>query len=98
MIWGAYLTCWKPSATLLSNWRRSWQNLRKVLAMAETDTLEQPEELQCGVPREEGKRAEEERIDRHWANFWEQMAIIDEVLDEWRAEGILPPEEPGQRV
>jgi hypothetical protein len=62
--------------------------------MAETDTLERSEKL----PRDEATRAEEERIDRHWASFWEQMAIMDEILGEWRAEGILPPEERRRRV
>ena len=66
--------------------------------MAETDTVERPEELHCGVPRDDERRSEEERIDRHWASFWAQMAIIDEVLDEWRAEGLLAPEEPRKRV
>lgn len=98
MIWGAYGACSRPSAARLPSWRRSWQNLRKALAMAETETLERPEELECGACRDRERRAEKERVDRHWASFWEQMAIIDEILDEWRAEGVLPPEEPRRRI
>jgi hypothetical protein len=44
------------------------------------------------------RRARNERIDQHLANAREQMAILDEIIGEWRAKGILPPEEPRRRV
>ncbi|HKZ13796.1 MAG TPA: hypothetical protein VJL81_08130 [Solirubrobacterales bacterium] len=66
--------------------------------MAEAEILERPEEGESGVSRDAERRAREERIDRHWASFWEQMAILDEIIGEWRAEGLLPPEEPRRRA
>jgi hypothetical protein len=47
---------------------------------------------------DEERRARNERIDQHLANAREQMAILDEIIGEWRAKGILPPEEPRRRV
>jgi hypothetical protein len=37
-------------------------------------------------------------MDRHLATIREQMAILDEIIGEWRAKGILPPEEPRRCV
>jgi hypothetical protein len=66
--------------------------------MAKIDSLGHPLSARSDVSRDAEKRAREERIDHHWASFREQMAIMDEIIGEWRAEGILPPEEPRRRV
>lgn len=66
--------------------------------MGEIDLLENPQELRSHASREAERRARNERIDRRLASLREQMAIMDEILGEWRAEGILPPEEPRGRV
>ena len=66
--------------------------------MAEIDAFAPRPEFPFGASREAERRARDEAIDRHLASMREQMAILDEIIDEWRAKGILPPEEPRRRV
>ena len=65
--------------------------------METADLIDPVRETQSDASRE-ARRARDEKIDRHLANAREQMAILDEIIGEWRAKGILPPEEPRDRV
>ena len=44
------------------------------------------------------ERARNERIDRLSDELRESMRKTEAVLNQWRAEGILPPKQPGQRI
>ena len=66
--------------------------------MAEIDSLEHSHAVRSDASRDAERRARDERIDYHLASLREQMAIMDEIIGEWRAKGILPPEEPRRRV
>jgi hypothetical protein len=65
--------------------------------MPEIDSLA-PSAISPCASREAERRARDEEIDRRLASMREQMAILDEIIGEWRAQGILPPEEPRRRV
>lgn len=67
------------------------------MAMAEVDTLECSPEGRSDLARYAERRARKERIDYHLAGLREEIANMDEILGEWRAKGILPPEEPRRR-
>jgi hypothetical protein len=54
--------------------------------------------MPSSASRDAERRARDERIDKHLANVREQIAILDEIIAEWRANGILPPEEPRRRI
>jgi hypothetical protein len=44
------------------------------------------------------REAREERIDRLMAEFDALQRKNQVIIDEWRAKGILPPEEPRRRI
>jgi hypothetical protein len=44
------------------------------------------------------ERAIEQRIERRLAEVRELMRKSRAILEEWRAKGILPPEEPRRRI
>jgi hypothetical protein len=50
------------------------------------------------VEQERDRRAREERIRQLDEEFLELMRQNEVIFDKWRAEGILPPEEPRRRV
>lgn len=66
--------------------------------MAGIDSVAPPPGVHSAASREAERRARDERMDRHLESMREQMAILDEIIGEWRANGILPPEEPRRRV
>jgi hypothetical protein len=66
--------------------------------MAETDWPTVSREIPGSASGDAERRARDERMDRRLANVRAQIAILDEIIDEWRAEGLLPPEEPQPRV
>jgi hypothetical protein len=66
--------------------------------MSTTDLQDRANEPGASPSADADRRAREARIARRWASFHEQMAILDEIIGEWRAKGILPPEEPRRRV
>jgi hypothetical protein len=43
------------------------------------------------------KQARRERIDRLWDEFDTLLRENEAIFDRWRAEGLLPPEEPRRR-
>ena len=44
------------------------------------------------------KQARRERIDRLWKEFDTLLQENEAIFDRWRAEGLLPPEEPRRRI
>jgi hypothetical protein len=44
------------------------------------------------------QQARRERIDRLWKEFDMLLRENEAIFDKWRAEGLLPPEEPPRRV
>jgi hypothetical protein len=44
------------------------------------------------------KQRHRERIDRLWEEFDALLRENEAIFDRWRAEGLLPPEEPPRRV
>ena len=52
----------------------------------------------CEDVKRRGRNARERRIDRLREEFRELTRRNQLIFDRWRAEGILPPEEPRRRV
>lgn len=48
--------------------------------------------------RRSEKQGRRERIDRLWEEFDTLLRENEAIFDRWRAEGLLPPEEPPHRV
>jgi hypothetical protein len=47
--------------------------------------------------KENDRKARQEQIDRLWEEFHALQRENRAIFDRWRAEGILPPEEPRRR-
>jgi hypothetical protein len=48
--------------------------------------------------KESDRKARKEEIDRLWEEFYALQRENRVIFDRWRAEGILPPEEPRRGV
>jgi hypothetical protein len=60
-------------------------------------TTEKGDEMDEIDDRRTEKRARTERIDRLWEEFDTLLRENEAIFDKWRAEGLLPPEEPHRR-
>lgn len=60
-------------------------------------TTEKGDDMREIDDRRAEKQARRERIDRLWDEFDTLLRENEAIFDRWRAEGLLPPEEPRRR-